>query len=261
MLKEIENYHFEDSINIRKGPTLVKALCQKDGSFVSIKFIPKTILNELQMTTINRINGQYELINHQNLVKIHKNFLTSDGLFIVTDYCNDNSLLSKINQCGCFSEDLVAKFTVQILLALDYLHSIRLHHNNLKASNILLHNGRIKLTDFGIPALLRCKRTFLCPYWTAPEVLVSNESSSKADIWSLGCSIIELLTGKPPNIELSPEEARFQILNHSPNLPSKISPELLEFLNCCFIHNPDQRFSIKQLAELKWIHLYETDPV
>jgi serine/threonine protein kinase len=100
----------------------------------------------------------------------------------------------------------VASYVIQVLDGLDHLHHNSIVHCNLKAANVLLtQSGEVKLSDFGI-SLYNLKRTFehvdkgvsCMPNWAAPEVIELRSVSTKSDIWSFGCTVIELLTGKPP---------------------------------------------------------------
>ena len=96
---------------------------------------------------------------------------------------------------------------VKILEGLHYLHESDVVHLDLKAANILTtKNGNVKLSDFGVSLNLRTVERELkdvagTPNWMAPEVIELKGASTKADIWSLGCTIIELLTGRPPYTE------------------------------------------------------------
>ena len=100
---------------------------------------------------------------------------------------------------------------VKILEGLHYLHESDVVHLDLKAANILTtKNGNMKLSDFGVSLNLRTVECELkdvtgTPNWMAPEVIELKGASTKADIWSLGCTIIELLTGCPPYTEIANE--------------------------------------------------------
>ena len=93
---------------------------------------------------------------------------------------------------------------VKVLEGLHYLHRNKIVHRNLKAANILItKNGDIKLADFGLSLSLHeivhgFKAISCTPNWAAPEVITLNFTSTRSDIWSLGCTVIELLTGQPP---------------------------------------------------------------
>jgi serine/threonine protein kinase len=93
----------------------------------------------------------------------------------------------------------------QVLEGLDYLHHNGIVHCNLKAANMLVsQSGEVKLSDIGISLYLRAIEhvdtwgASCMPNWAAPEVIEVRPVSTKSDIWSLGCTIIELLTGRPP---------------------------------------------------------------
>jgi serine/threonine protein kinase len=104
---------------------------------------------------------------------------------------------------GKLNEQLVASYTVKILEGLHYLHCCDVVHCDLKAANILTtKTGNVKLSDFGVSlnlkAIEREKDIAGTPNWMAPEVIELKGASTKADIWSLGCTVVELLTGRPP---------------------------------------------------------------
>jgi serine/threonine protein kinase len=114
------------------------------------------------------------------------------------------SLERMLGEFGKLNEKLVASHVIQVLEGLDYLHHNGIVHCNLKAANILMTpSGEVKLSDFGTSLYLRaiehvdtgvsCK-----PNWAAPEVIELRPVPTKSDIWSLGCTVIELLTGSPP---------------------------------------------------------------
>lgn len=104
----------------------------------------------------------------------------------------------------------MASYVIKILGGLHYLHQSDVVHRDLKAANILTtKNGNVKLSDFGVSLNLRAmeRRTKNdiagTPNWMAPEVIELKGASTKSDIWSLGCTIIELFTGKPPYADIS----------------------------------------------------------
>ena len=98
---------------------------------------------------------------------------------------------------------------VRILEGLHYLHRSEVVHCDLKAANILTtKNGNVKLSDFGVSLNLRAMEREIkdvagTPNWMAPEVIEFKGASTKSDIWSLACTVIELLTGRPPYADVA----------------------------------------------------------
>ncbi|ANB13990.1 mitogen-activated protein kinase kinase kinase STE11 [Sugiyamaella lignohabitans] len=161
---------------------------------------------------------------------------------------------------GNFPEPLLAGYIVQVLNGLRFLHEQGTIHRDIKGANILTDKeGKIKLADFGVATqsvvgtLSRDKSVVGTPYWMAPEVIEVNGATAASDIWSLGCTIVELLTGKPPNYHLDPMSAMYAIVSKEIPLPEGISSELKDFLLECFQKDPNLRVSAKALQKHPWL--------
>lgn len=117
----------------------------------------------------------------------------------------------------------------QVLHGLLYLHEQGVIHRDIKGANILTtKEGLVKLADFGVASRttgLSESSVVGTPYWMAPEVIELSGATTASDIWSLGCTVIELLEGKPPYYNLQPMPALFRIVNDDhPPLPQGASP-------------------------------------
>lgn len=117
----------------------------------------------------------------------------------------------------------------QVLHGLLYLHEQGVIHRDIKGANILTtKEGLVKLADFGVASRttgLSESSVVGTPYWMAPEVIELSGATTASDIWSLGCTVIELLEGKPPYHSLAPMPALFRIVNDDhPPLPQGASP-------------------------------------
>jgi len=143
------------------------------------------------------------------------------------------------------------------------LHNQGVVHRDIKGANILLKkNGDVKLADFGISSKLsdlqkkKNAEVVGTPYWMAPEVIRGEGVQTVSDIWSLGCTIVELLTGKPPYYNLNQMQAMYHMASDAnPPIPQGISASLKDFLNQCFLKDPNLRVPAKQLVQHPWIRM------
>ena len=153
------------------------------------------------------------------------------SLLTISRYCENGSLHSICKSYGKFPENLVGVYVAQILLGLQYLHDQGVIHRDIKGANILTtKDGKVKLADFGVSTSTLAgadkeAQVVGTPYWMAPEIIQLSGATPASDIWSLGCTVIELLEGKPPYHKLAPMPALFAIVNDDhPPLPEGVSP-------------------------------------
>ncbi|XP_040006720.1 serine/threonine-protein kinase 10 [Xiphias gladius] len=202
--------------------------------------------------------------DHRYIVKLLDAFYHENKLWIMIEFCPGGAVDATMLELDRgLTEPQIKVVCREMLEALDYLHSMKIIHRDLKAGNILLMlDGDIKLADFGVSAkntkTLQRRDSFIgTPYWMAPEVVMCETMKDapydyKADIWSLGITLIELAQIEPPHHELNPMRVLLKIAKSEPptlEQPHKWSQEFKDFLKKALDKNPETRPMAAQLME------------
>ncbi|XP_022763955.1 MAP3K epsilon protein kinase 1-like isoform X4 [Durio zibethinus] len=261
--KTLDNkYMLGDEIGKGAYGRVYKGLDLENGDFVAIKQVS---LENIAQEDLNIIMQEIDLLknlNHKNIVKYLGSLKTKTHLHIVLEYVENGSLANiiKPNKFGPFPESLVAVYIAQVLEGLVYLHEQGVIHRDIKGANILTtKEGLVKLADFGVATKLteadvNTHSVVGTPYWMAPEVIEMSGVCAASDIWSVGCTVIELLTCVPPYYDLQPMPALFRIVqDEHPPIPDSLSPDITDFLRQCFKKDARQRPDAKTLLSHPWI--------
>ncbi|XP_068424858.1 STE20-like serine/threonine-protein kinase isoform X2 [Clinocottus analis] len=202
--------------------------------------------------------------DHHHIVKLLDAFYFEGKLWILIEFCAGGAVDAIMLELERpLTEPQIRVVCRQTLEALSYLHENKVIHRDLKAGNILLSlNGEVKLADFGVSAkntkTFQRRDSFIgTPYWMAPEVVMCETSKDrpydyKADIWSLGVTLIELAQIEPPNHEMNPMRVLLKIAKSEPPTlmhPSRWSPQFNDFLRRALDKNVDNRWSTLQLLQ------------
>ncbi|KAK2839547.1 hypothetical protein Q5P01_013287 [Channa striata] len=225
----------------------------------------------------DRLQGEVELLKtlrHTNIVGFLGTSLSQHVVSIFMEYIPGGSIASILHRFGPLPERVLALYTLQILEGVSYLHLNKVIHRDLKGNNVMLMpTGVIKLIDFGCARRISClnhsgsnsgdllKSVHGTPYWMAPEVISETGYGRKSDIWSIGCTVFEMATGKPPLAHMDKLAAMFYIgarRGLMPSLPDWFSENARDFVKICLTSDQRLRPSAEQLLKHSFIPQNET---
>ena len=237
---ELKDYQLGDCLGKGAFGSVFRALNMGTGETVAVKQVKLADLPKSELRVITLEIDLLKNLDHPNIVKYRGFVKSAESLNIILEYCENGSLHSISKNFGKFPENLVGLYMSQVLHGLLYLHEQGVIHRDIKGANILTtKQGLVKLADFGVATrttTLHESSVVGTPYWMAPEVIELSGATTASDIWSLGCTVIELLDGKPPYHKLQPMHALFRIVNDDhPPLPEGASPVRLVRCDGLFI--------------------------
>jgi mitogen-activated protein kinase kinase kinase 2 len=220
---------------------------------------------------LKQLNQEINLLSqlsHPNIVRYHGSELSEESLSVFLEYVSGGSIHKLLQEYGPFREPVIQTYTRQILSGLAYLHGRNTVHRDIKGANILVDpNGEIKVADFGMAKHITAATSMLSfkgsPYWMAPEVVMNTNGYSLAvDIWSLGCTIFEMATAKPPWSQYEGVAAIFKIGNSKdiPEIPNHLSSDAKNFVKLCLQRQPSARPTASQLLDHPFVRDHQATP-
>ena len=244
---------------------MYRAFNRETGEFLAIKEIA---IKDMPQSHLASVQSEVEMLHslqHPRIVRCLETVRTTDHLYIVQELMTNGSLASVVKKFGRFPEPLVATYTRQVLEGLDWLHSHGVCHRDIKGANVLIaKEGQVRLADLGVARKLSdttgVGSVVGTPYWMAPEIIQMSRFTTASDIWSLGCTLIELLAGEPPYYDLAPISALYRIVQDAhPPLPRHVSAAATAFMMECFTRDPAARPSAATLLQHAWLQAADAD--
>lgn len=246
------------------------ALDASSGEIMAVKQIEIPADRPGSRSLVAALKFESELLrklDHVNIVKYIHFEKTETCANIFMEYVPGGTLSSSIKSFGPFSQNIAKFFIAQILNGLAYLHSHQVLHRDLKADNILVQNdGTCKISDFAISKHADNEGLVYTAlqgslFWMAPEVINTKQQgyTTKVDIWSLGCLILEMWTDARPWKGLEAVSVMFNLYQgkQPPPLPTDISLTAVarDFCHKCFTLDPTARPSAVQLQDHPYVVL------
>ncbi|XP_054788911.1 mitogen-activated protein kinase kinase kinase 1-like [Prosopis cineraria] len=221
-----------------------------DGFFFAVKEVSLLDQGSQGQQSVYQLEQEIALLSqfeHENIVQYYGTEMDESKLYIFLELVTKGSLASLYRRYN-LRDSQVSAYTRQILHGLKYLHDQDVIHRDIKCANILVDaSGSVKLADFGLAKATKFNDVKSCKgtaFWMAPEVVKGKNQGYglPADIWSLGCTVLEMLTGQIPYSNLEWMQALFRIgKGERPPVPDSLSKDATDFILQCLQVNPDDR--------------------
>ncbi|KAK6461503.1 Pkinase-domain-containing protein [Scheffersomyces coipomensis] len=223
----------------------------------AVKQIVYSPQSQISVDLLKEVENMKDL-HHENIVQYLGHSQKNNEYNIFLEYVPGGSIGSCIKNVGKFDEQLIRFLIKQVLSGLEYLHTNGILHRDLKADNLLLDdNGTCKISDFGISKRSKdiyandMKNSFKgTRYCMAPEIFKNKKYvgySAKVDIWSLGCVVIEMFTGRRPWSDSKSAEQFVEDIDKKLSTDSRISCDARDFILRCLTIDSSVRPTAKQL--------------
>ncbi|OMJ78526.1 hypothetical protein SteCoe_21631 [Stentor coeruleus] len=191
------------------------------------------------------------------IVKYFDSFVEENKLYIIMEYCEKGDVSKFIKtKPNLLKEQRIWEIFLQTCLGLEYLHSKKILHRDIKTLNIFLYDEKyIRIGDLGVARVLSSTTTFAhtvigTPYYLSPELCEEKPYNVKSDVWALGCVLHELCTLKKPFEASNPGALILKILRSSyPPISSTFSSELREIVRLCLQKDQKKRPDIQTMLK------------
>jgi NIMA (never in mitosis gene a)-related kinase len=199
-------------------------------------------------------------LSHENIVKYHDSFIESQTLNIIMEYCDAGDLSQFIqsyrDKNKIMDSDTIYKIFLQICKGIEYLHSKKVLHRDIKTMNIFMFkDGQVKIGDLGVAKSMLYNSfadTFVgTPYYLSPEICEEKPYNEKSDIWSLGCILYEMITLKKPFDGANPASVIVKIIKgkYEPIDSESNNKQLIYILDRMLEKNIKKRFNIHEILK------------
>ena len=233
--KKLEGrYEIRELVGVGGMANVYKGYDVVEDRTVAIKILRDEFLDNEEF--LHRFRNEFRaisLLNHPNIVQVYDVSFTNRIQCIVMEYIDGISLKEYIEQEKVIRWKEAVHFVIQILRGLQHAHDRGIVHRDIKPQNImLLGDGTIKITDFGIARFSRSSTNTITTkaigsvHYISPEQASGGNTDARADLYSIGVLLFEMLTGKLPFEADSPVSVAILQIQSAPMLPTSINPSI-----------------------------------
>ncbi|KAK6179430.1 hypothetical protein SNE40_011791 [Patella caerulea] len=260
-IKEDDLQHME-VLGSGNGGQVNRTIHKPTKSMMAVKIIKLDLTPTVQKQILLEMEILHKC-NSASIIAFYGAFFTENRISICTEYMDGGSLDRYIP----IPENVLSAMSAHIINGLIYMWNLKILHRDIKPSNILVNTaGQVKLCDFGVSTQLvkSIATTFVgTNVYMAPERIQGNQYGIPAEVWSLGVSLFEIVTGKLPfpsfRIDMTPFELMGCIIMESPMTlpPENFSANFVHFVNLCLQKDLRQRLAVAQLLSHPFTKLNE----
>lgn len=230
-----------------------KARCHRLNRLVAIKILRAEYTKDEEFRRRFHAESQaVAMLSHPNIVSVYDVSTTDEADYIVMELIDGITLKQYMEKKGTLNWKETLHFAIQIAKALEHAHSRGIIHRDIKPHNVMvLKNGSVKVTDFGIARVMSESNTLTkealgSVHYISPEQAKGGRVDNRSDLYSLGVVMYEMTTGRPPYDGESPVAVAIQHINGKASLPSTLNPNipggLEQIIVRAMAHNPEDRY-------------------
>ncbi|KAG5188417.1 kinase-like domain-containing protein [Tribonema minus] len=260
----ISQYHILERIGEGSFGKVHKGRRKHTGQTVALKFISKHGKSQKDLKSLRQEIAILRTLNHENIILMFDAFETDRDFCVVTEFAQ-GELFQILQDDHSLPEPQVQNIAKQLVKALNYLHSHRVIHRDMKPQNILIGaHGRVKLCDFGFARAMSSNTVVLTsikgtPLYMAPELVKEQPYDHTVDLWSLGVILYELFVGKPPFYTTSIYALINLIVRDAVKYPPSMSAHFRAFLQGVLRKDPRRRLAWPELLHHPFVRETEED--